>query len=74
LHLSDRLQPWQRQCHRCGGRRQAAGFDQEPVLVAADVSPNWMVKPMSGLGYRRGDVFSLVDGDRERHFRLGAAF
>ncbi len=69
--LSERLSRRQRTCQGCGGPMLPAAFDQEAELDASVLSASWRDRSLSKLGYRIGDVFSVVADGHVKHLEFG---
>jgi molybdopterin/thiamine biosynthesis adenylyltransferase len=57
-------------CRRCKGSMLAGGFDTTERLELASLSSALLDRSLASLGFRAGEVFSVSDGRREKHFEL----
>jgi hypothetical protein len=48
----------------------AGGFDTTERLELASLSSALLDRSLASLGFRAGEVFSVSDGRREKHFEL----
>jgi len=69
LHLSGR--PLVKDCRRCGDTLIPMGFYSCDRLDLAASPARTRRRSLRSVGLRDGDVFTLIDGEHERHFELG---
>jgi molybdopterin/thiamine biosynthesis adenylyltransferase len=72
LHMECSLADSHRNCAKCGHRLIATGFDLVERLSAASVGREALEASLRKLGLRVGDVFSVGDGECERHYEITA--
>ncbi len=70
LRLAASLRPGNVQCRRCKASMVAGGFDTSESLELASLSSASLDRSLESLGFRSGEVFSVGDGRREKHFEL----
>ena len=73
FRLEGRIRAPDRRCPQCGRELLAAGFNMKAHLVADTLGPRDAARSLASLGLRAGDVITISDGRRERHYELGAA-
>ncbi len=69
LRLRDSLRPEDRVCPTCGGTLLARGWDLTERLCGA-LSSQTLALPLSSLGLRKGEVFTIGDCAGVRHFEI----
>jgi molybdopterin/thiamine biosynthesis adenylyltransferase len=57
-------------CEDCGGTMVVSVFDKSEWLDQATLRPQDLKRGLRSLGFRRGDVLTIGDGNVDRHFEL----
>lgn len=70
LRLRSSLKESEIKCSRCGVKMISTGIDLTERLNSALLSPNVFSLPLRAFGFRRGDVFSVVNKDEEVHYEI----
>lgn len=70
LRLECSLSDREKNCQKCGKRMIATGNSLLERLEGASVSRSELMRPLLKLGLRTGDVFSIGDAHRERHYEI----
>lgn len=60
-----------RTCRRCRSAMTARGFDVVDSVGPSTLSSRWLGRSLRTLGFREGEVFTVSDRAREKHFELG---
>jgi len=58
-------------CERCGERTEGEIVGVAPQLDASALEPSLLAHSMVSIGFRKGDVFSVLSPDRTRRFEIG---
>lgn len=70
LRCARRLTRRQRTCPGCGAEMVAGGADKVDRLAADEVRPASCRRSLKALGLCGGDVFSLCDGESDKHYEI----
>jgi molybdopterin/thiamine biosynthesis adenylyltransferase len=70
LRLKGRIPAGLRRCANCGCELLATGADMIDPIDADALTARELARPLAGLGFRAGDVFTVRRGNRDRHYQL----
>jgi len=70
LMLSRQFETTKQACEECGGTMLASGFDTTEWLAEATLNAQDRRRRLTTLGLRSGDVFTLRQGNLDRHFEF----
>ena len=59
-----------RRCRRCGSAMSGTGFDTVESIALAELTSRTLDRKLAALGLRAGDIVTILDQERERHFVL----
>lgn len=69
LRLRESLGRRESTCFLCGRRLLAGGWDLAEKLTG-NLPRRLLARPLASLGLRKGEIFSVSDGETERHFEI----
>lgn len=70
LRLVSRVSGLRRKCSSCGGEMTATGYDTVDSLALRELSSRELQRKLAALGIRGGEILSIADARRHRHFVL----
>jgi len=71
LYLSNRLATRMKKCRDCGDEMIPVGFYMKENLNQMNVPQKSLNYHLSRLGFKPGDIFTVSNGDEERHYCIG---